>query len=475
MKQAFRILLIYLVIIGLTYGLHHYLPYQFKPSSINFVSADAIIKTQEDSTESFHIKSITDTTDSLGINTDIKVAKHDTVIEAHFLSCPTLFINGLRTLQKELAKAHDNHQIIRILHFGDSQIEGDRITAYLRESFQDRFGGSGPGLNSVLDLQRINPSIWLSNNEAWQLKTIFDRKRDKLKNSYGLLGQYAALPANTEGIIKIDKSPWAENHASNYQRIRLFIAPHSDSIKITGSIKNTEVINDQLPPSNNLTEIDWEFPQVSPALRLKIKSQSELALLGFALDSTSGVAVDNLALRGQSSPLLHRTDADLFKAMAEHLNIGMVMIQFGTNVIPFETKNYRFYQNILSQQFDLIKSYIPDVPVMIIGVADAAHSVNGKVESYKHLSYLRDAQKELALQYGFAYFDLYEAMGGQGAIIKWNQSNPTLALSDYIHFTRKGGQRAAGYITKALWKQFDSLYFEEATLPVLDTMVWNKY
>ena len=35
--------------------------------------------------------------------------------------------------------------LVRVLHYGDSQIEGDRITGYLRNRFQKKFGGSGPG------------------------------------------------------------------------------------------------------------------------------------------------------------------------------------------------------------------------------------------------------------------------------------------------------------------------------------------
>lgn len=35
---------------------------------------------------------------------------------------------------------------VRIMHYGDSQLEGDRISSVLREAFQERFGGSGVGL-----------------------------------------------------------------------------------------------------------------------------------------------------------------------------------------------------------------------------------------------------------------------------------------------------------------------------------------
>jgi lysophospholipase L1-like esterase len=115
--------------------------------------------------------------------------------------------------------------------------------------------------------------------------------------------------------------------------------------------------------------------------------------------------------------------------------------------------------------------------VLFVGIADAAKNYEGKVESYKHLKELRNAQQELALQYGFAYFDLFEAMGGEGTIIDWTKSNPPLALTDYVHFSRHGGEKAANFITKALWHQLDQLnHHQDSFLVAIDTLkVWDNY
>ncbi len=47
---------------------------------------------------------------------------------------------------RELSKVKSNGKLIRILHYGDSQIEADRISSFLRHKLQGQFGGSGPGL-----------------------------------------------------------------------------------------------------------------------------------------------------------------------------------------------------------------------------------------------------------------------------------------------------------------------------------------
>ncbi|MBK3517438.1 GDSL-type esterase/lipase family protein [Carboxylicivirga marina] len=458
MNQQLRILIYFVMIAGLTLVLTKYVTFPFTPAQWQLPTADPIDIKDVDSTALI----LEENTDTITIPPQVELK--DTIITIAHLNCPTVFLQQLDNLHQQLLSSAETKRNIRILHYGDSQIEGDRITAYIRESFQSRFGGSGPGLTTIYDPQHINPSVWLDSKGHWKINSIYNRRYRLPSKTYGLMGQTATLQANSNGQFKISASPWAEKHASHYQKVRLFIAPHVDTLIIKGNIKNTEVINDSIAPSKNLTEINWEFEQLSPTLKFELFSNGDTHILGCALDSTSGVSVDNIALRGQSTPLLHRTDGDLFKAMGEHLDIGMVFFQFGTNIIPTVAPNYHFYKVQMAKQFDLLKTYLPNTPVIIIGLSDAAHVNNGQLESYAHLHRIRDAQKEIALEYGFAFFDLYEAMGGKGSIIEWSQKNPPWALTDYIHLSRKGGKQAANLLTTALWKQMEQLQYVDSIL-----------
>ncbi|MDA3820205.1 MAG: hypothetical protein PF590_07090, partial [Candidatus Delongbacteria bacterium] len=46
---------------------------------------------------------------------------------------------------KNLETSVRNSHPIRIMHYGDSQIETDRISGFLRQRLQQSFGGNGPG------------------------------------------------------------------------------------------------------------------------------------------------------------------------------------------------------------------------------------------------------------------------------------------------------------------------------------------
>lgn len=460
MSQQLRIFIYFLLIGVIVLALIRLIPFTFQPADWQLNVIEETTVTDLD-TSQLTIMAQPDTITPIPPQgNEVK----DTVIAHLHLFCPSQFIRQLDSLYKALLTTSDSNENIRILHYGDSQIEGDRITAYLREAFQSRFGGGGPGLTTVFDPKHINPSVWIDSQGDWQLFSIYNKSTRLDNKAYGLMGQTATLKAFSKGAFKINASRWAEKHASNYQKIRLFLAPHTDTVHIKGHIRQVEVINDPLPPSDDLTEINWEFEQQSPSIRFELFSTNDIHILACALDSLSGVSVDNIALRGQSTPLLHRTNGDLFKAMGEQLNIGLIIFQFGTNIIPTVAPNYHFYQIQLAKQFDLLRTYLPDVPVIVVGIADAAHLVNGEILAYEHLSRINEAQKTVALRYNFAFFDLYNAMGGSGSIIEWTNQKPPLALTDYIHFSRRGGEVAAGYLTKALWSQFDQLQVPDTCL-----------
>ena len=50
-------------------------------------------------------------------------------------------------------------ELVRIVHYGDSQIEGDRMTEYLRYRLQKKFGGCGVGTVPPTEIKGIRSSL----------------------------------------------------------------------------------------------------------------------------------------------------------------------------------------------------------------------------------------------------------------------------------------------------------------------------
>ena len=74
------------------------------------------------------------------------------------------------------------HGNCRILHFGDSQLEGDRISGYLRNRLQSVYGGSGPGFIPIKQVyEHSSAEVVVSDN--WLRFASFDPTQKKIQGN----------------------------------------------------------------------------------------------------------------------------------------------------------------------------------------------------------------------------------------------------------------------------------------------------
>ena len=63
---------------------------------------------------------------------------------------------------------------VRILFYGDSQIEGDRMTSLLRRELRENRGGTGPGLISPVMPVMYTRSYVVKSSANWVRYTLLD-------------------------------------------------------------------------------------------------------------------------------------------------------------------------------------------------------------------------------------------------------------------------------------------------------------
>jgi lysophospholipase L1-like esterase len=370
------------------------------------------------------------------------------------LEYPDSFRPMLYSFYQKISYAVDSSKVIRILHMGDSQIEGDRITKFLRELFQHDFKGCGPGFVPVYDPQKHFPSVWIANKGKWREHTIYNYPRLIKNNQYGILGKVAKIDSLGFSSITISSSHMAQPKASVFYKSRLFMKNIVDTVLVKAHWDGQLVSSDSLPREEDITEINWTFEEAPKRFTIDLKVKTSPIFLGLSLDSMAGVSVDNIAMRGQSTPRLDKTDTLLYRSMGSYMNIGMVILQYGTNIVPTVADNYSFYSYAIYKQLKILKKILPNVPVVVVGVGDVATKMQGKAESYKHVFKIKEAQKQAAFRAGFAFFDLYKAMGGEGSMINWVNGEPSLAISDYTHFNKRGGKKVANWIYTAIMNEY---------------------
>jgi hypothetical protein len=74
--------------------------------------------------------------------------------------------------------------------------------------------------------------------------------------------------------------------------------------------------------------------------------------------------------------------------------------------------------------------------------------------TYPGIEPVRDALRSAALESGFAFWDLYEAMGGYNSMPSFVHTDPPLASTDYVHFTDLGVNLVAEMFYNALMLEY---------------------
>lgn len=380
-------------------------------------------------------------------------------------------------LHLELASLED--KVVHILHYGDSQIEEDRISGTIRENLQEIFGGSGPGmLPPILEVPSMTTSHW--NSGDLERFILFGLKEQEAShNRYGPLAQLANL--NGSASIHIKKRPNREKqfpHVGEYSQIRVLTSANSQ-ISISLSYDSTYIENEGDPEKEKkkkrsvmapnpkvenfekLRVYQWLLPQPTDVARLNLSGSGEI--YGISLDGNHGVALDNVPMRGSSGTIFHRIDKDLLQESYDALNARLIIMEYGGNLVPGTHKgNVEWTKKIITRQIQTIQKVNPNADILFIGPADMAKQINGQLQTYPGLSLVIKALREVCEENGVAYWDMHRVMGGNGSMQKWVKRTPALGHTDYIHFTRQGASHIGNLFSSSLKTYYDFFKFRDA-------------
>ena len=292
----------------------------------------------------------------------------------------------LRAFYASLADAGTKK--IRVVHYGDSQIEEDRMTQQIREALQAAYGGSGVGL---VPLAQTIPSLtvrqelflsgrFVSPQNGPKRYLVYGPKRDQRTDGlYGPMGQMAYM---------------------------------SDSL-----VKGSETVKAICQPLQPNMHYD----------RFRL---------------LTGIIVDNIPMRGCMGIVFTKMDSTQLSTFYSEENVRLIIMQFGGNAIP-SNKNPGTIQAIvkgLRQQVQYLRRCAPEASILFIGPSDMLTQIDGEWTTYPMVPYMDKLLRKMALEENIAYFSLYRWMGGSGSMMKWQEVG--LAGSDGVHFTRAGARKA---------------------------------
>lgn len=334
---------------------------------------------------------------------------------------------------------------VRVVHYGDSQIEEDRITSILREQWQKEYGGGGTGL---LPLHQTIPTRtirqWLSINGIVQTAQqgpkrylIYGPKSMRLEdgnNCYGVMGQVAVMDSTLV--------PGSEDIVMHIEPINKKLKPHNyfNRIRLLTDSAYTSK-NDELEMKKSKFIIqNFQLPDSTTHYQLHLHGKNNV--YGVSLETPTGVIVDNIPMRGCSGHIFTKIDSTQLSTFYRETNTRLIILQFGGNMIP-QTENPStisgYVRSTLRQQIRYIRACAPEASILFIGPSDMSTRIDGEMTTYPLIPYMDQQLKKMAAEEQIAYWSMYDAMGGKNSMVHWVEIG--LAGSDYVHFTRAGANK----------------------------------
>ena len=342
---------------------------------------------------------------------------------------------------EKMQNAGNKH--LRIMHYGDSQIECDRITSFLRQEFQEEFGGCGVGLIPALQTVPTYTTGQSLSGNATQYLAFGPADMRGNSNFYGPMAKCTEI--HGAATISISARGGKDySHSCSFNKVTVLT---KDTADLNLIVRDDTIAMD----SANVGDMYFYTARLAgsaSAATLNVKGHA--SILGIQLDGSRGVNVDNLPMRGCSGPELMNISRASIRPFLNRENVGLILLQYGGNSVPYLTKaKLPGYKERMKNMINMFRQMAPEARIIFIGPSDMATvDTTGAVSSYSVLPEAVKTLREAANESGAAFWNMYEVMGGKGSMSKWVNSG--LAGADYVHFSPGGAKKMAHMLYETL-------------------------
>ena len=291
---------------------------------------------------------------------------------------------------------------VRIAFLGDSFVEGDILTADLRERLQSAYSGGGAGFAPMASPLTAFRRTVKTQSKGWTTYNIMQRKAApaRLRENFYVSG-WVSQPA-AGASTRWESTDYRKRLDSCTTARVFFLSPRDSRVE--------ETLNDYSVRSNNGQAMFWTNPSVNAQIN---------AMLGYDL----------------------------------------VVLQYGLNIMQPGVKNYTNYAGQIEKMIAYVRQCFPGAAVLVLGVSDRSVKTDAGFEPMDAIPHMLDCQRRAARNTGAAFWptcDAMRALGGMEQFVKngW-------AGKDYTHIDYAGGRRVAWALFDAINAGVSEVYTEQ--------------
>lgn len=362
---------------------------------------------------------------------------------------------GMRAFYEALEKTAraEEGAITRVGHYGDSSIATDLITSTVRDNLQARFGDAGHGF--VVAAKGFIPYKHRgvrqsSNPEAWETREVV-RRQDRY-GRYGYGGVQSRALDGAWARVGTSKRGEVGNSASRFD-IYYEKQPRGGKLSIRLDDGDRETISTKSDTRDDGV-LSIEAPDGPHSVEIRRGRGGPVDLYGVVIERDGpGVVYDSLGLVGARANRLLNFDPEHIKNQLELRGVHLIVLGFGGNEASDDRTEEEFHQDYL-EVLQRMRQGRDDLGCLVFAPLDQARRERGRIRTLSTIPRIIAAQRRAAFDSGCAFYDTWQAMGGQDAMRRWYKAQPRLAMGDFRHATPAGYEVIGNMFYKALLAGF---------------------
>jgi len=341
---------------------------------------------------------------------------------------------------------------VRILHLGDSHIAGDYISGTIREELQKTFGDAGRGFVHI-EQKAPYGGRRLKRSGPWKRARIVDQ--GQAGRPFGFSGMsFESFGADANLEYRLDDE----------SRVTLHFYANPRGPEVSLSVNGQYIGSvDTYAKSNRTKSKSFSVPRRAKKdgkdrRILRIRARASGARL-FGISYTKkrkGILYDAIGPVGADARVYLSLERRSFVEHLQLLKPDLVIIMLGGNDALRVRKGRASIATIgkeHQQLVELVQYALPESDCMLWSPMDAGEMKNGRIVSKSHISEIRHIQEKVAIRKGCSFWDMYEAMGEDGAVKRWSRKK--IMNKDLVHPRRRAGELLGYLFSEAFMRSYD--------------------
>ncbi len=333
--------------------------------------------------------------------------------------------------------------VTRVLHYGDSPVTADSITADVRSLLQHHFGDAGHGFVLI-----AKPWAWYGHRgvdvegKGWR---IAPATQARAKDGFHGLGG-VSFEGDTGASSRLVLS---EDHSQI--EIQYLRQPGGGVLAVEAAGQMLGQVETEGPAKEPGFQT-FPLPAGARTIQLSVE-RGPVRLFGVSFERNGpGVIYNSLGLNGgQVQVVVRYFDTPQWTEELQHEHPDLVVINYGTNESIYADYIRRSYPGELHQVIERVKAAVPGASVLIMSPMDRGQrDSNSRIITVPTLPRLVEIQRQTAEDMNCAFFNTFQAMGGEGTMARWYDSEPRLVSADFTHPLPAGARKVGVLLDQAL-------------------------